>query len=961
MPFLKNSFRALFLLCLATSFLFAAALVLPQPPAQAQGPSWPHSGSGLTPDPAVIFGQLENGVRYAFMQNSEPKDRVTVYLVVQSGSLNETDEQQGLAHYLEHMLFNGTQNFEPGEMVKYFQSIGMRYGPDINAQTGFLATLYHVILPDGNEASLDKALLVMADFASRALLPEEEVERERGVILAEMQARDSVDFRTFKASLEFMLPNARAASRLPIGKEEVIRGADRELLKSYYDAWYRPDKFVVVVVGDFEPELAKPLVTKHFEDKKPRGRILPDAHPGQLGHKGNRFFYHHEKEASGTHVAIEVVYNQPTQVDSIQTRQEALYRSLASAVVQNRLNDIKEQPGAPFTSAGVHASPFLKNIFFASISASSLPENWEATLKVLEQTLRRAIDHGFDASEVDRAKRNAQASLEAAVLAAPTRNSSTLAMQIIGHINDDRVFLSPAQQLELLAPMIEKASPEILHRVFASLWDRDHRLVQVTGNALLEADKPQELIRDVFLQSLAEEVNPLEEQAAPDFPFLPAPKQPGAISSQETFEAIGVERVIFENSLVLNTKKTDFKANEILFSLAFGRGSASQPLNKPGLKELAPAVINDSGLGPLTRQGLARALAGTTASISFSVNQDSFVFSGSAQPKEIELVFQLLQAHLAAPALRQDAFDRAMEQFAQTYLELAQTVDGALRMKGPRFLAGGDPRFGLPEKEEFFALTLEDIRAWVGRAIENEPLELSVVGDIDQQQLVELCALYLGSLPPRQETPPVQAEPVRIPSGKTLLLAVPTVLDKAVVLAAFPTEDIWNIGRTRRLAVLGDVFAERLRERVRESLGITYSPHAWNQPSRAFSGYGSMRAQVVVDASLANAVKDEILNIAGQLAQGGVVEDELARALTPSVTHIRELLRQNRYWLGTVLSLSSRHPEQLYWSTNILDDYQSISVEDVSALAAQYLKPGLAAVVLAVPESAAGAGEETKD
>lgn len=945
----------------STGFLCAAALVFPQPPVLAQAPAWPHEKSDLAPDPAVSFGQLENGVRYAFMQNFEPRDRVAVYLNVQSGSLNETDEQQGLAHFLEHMLFNGTQNFESGEMIKYFQSIGMRYGPDINAQTGFSATLYHVILPDGQEASLDKGLLVMADFASRALLLEEQVERERGVILAEMQARDSVDFRTFKASLEFMLPGALVASRLPIGKEAVIKGADRALLKSYYDAWYRPDRLMVVIVGDFDSKSAKELVEKHFAAKKPRGPVLPDADPGQVSHQGNLFFHHHEKEASNTNVAIEVVYNQPARPDSIQAQQDALYRSLAGSVVQNRLNDLKELPGAPFTSARVHANPFLKTLFFASISAECLPENWQATLELVEQSLRRAIEHGFGDEEVLRVKRNALAALQAEALKAPTRNSSALAMQMISQINDDRVFMSPAQRLMLFAPMIEAATPEILHRVFASLWAVDHRLVQVTGNAVLEADKPEELIRAAFLQSAATPVEPPEEQAAPDFPFLPGPKEPGAISSRETFETIGVERVIFENSLVLNIKKTDFKANEILFSLAFGKGAASQPLDKPGLTELAPAVINDSGVGPLTRQNLSRALAGTTTSLSFSVNQDSFAFSGSAPPQEIELAFQLLQANMAAPAFRQEAFDRAMEQFAQTYRELAHTVEGALRMRGPRFLAGGDSRFGLPEKEEFFALTLEDVRAWIGRAIENEPLELSVVGDLDPERIVELCALYLGSLPARRETPPGRNGAVRIPSGKTLRLTVPTVLDKAVVLAAFPTEDIWNINRTRRLSVLGEVFSERLRERVRESLGITYSPQAWNQPSRAFEGYGSMRAHVMVDASLADRVLAEIFDIAAQLAKGGVLEDELARALTPSVTHVRELLRQNHYWLGTVLSLSSRHPEQLYWSTNILDDYRSIRADELSALAAKYLKPDLAAAVVAVPESAAGEREETKD
>ncbi len=285
-------------------------------------PAWPHEKSDLPLDPGIVYGRLENGFRYVLMQNQNPKDRVSMHLDIQAGSANETDRQQGLAHFLEHMLFNGSTHFKPGELVKYFQSIGMQFGADANAHTGFYETVYDIFLPDGHEESLRKGLLVMQDYAKGALLLESEIERERKIILAEKRQRDSASYRTFVSGLMFELPDARITQRLPIGKEEIIQQASQADFRAYYDTWYRPETMILVAVGAFNMDQASTLISETFSSLTPRVSDMPEIEFGDVQHKGVQGFHHHEAEAGNTTVTIEVLSKEPLKPDNLALRKE---------------------------------------------------------------------------------------------------------------------------------------------------------------------------------------------------------------------------------------------------------------------------------------------------------------------------------------------------------------------------------------------------------------------------------------------------------------------------------------------------------------------------------------------------------------------------------------------------------------------------------------------------------------
>jgi len=910
---------------------------------------WPHALSDLEPDPAVVFGRLPNGFRYVLMNNAEPKHRVYMHLNVQAGSLHETDAQRGLAHYLEHMLFNGSTHFEPGELVKYFQSIGMRFGPDANAHTGFNETVYDIRLPDGKPTSIKQGLLVMLDYAQGALLLESEVERERGVILAEKQTRDSASYRTFKETLSFEFPDALVSKRLPIGIEETIRAADRQTLNDFYNTWYRPETMILVMVGDFDLHTAESLVNERFASLQSRAPSRPEPDLGPIDHSGTRPFYHFEQESGDTTVTIETLTKIEAQPDSAAFQKDMLVREMADQVVQNRLDARLSQPGVPFTSATISSGVFLNQIRSSEITADGDPERWQAMLAELEQTLRQAMVHGFTEGELERVKKDYLADLRKAVQTASTRASSRLSRKIIRSLNSNQVFLSPAQEQALFSPFIETLDLSTLETAFRNNWSPGHRLILVTGNAELE--KRSQDVLTAFQMSARQPVVPPKSVDMVAFPYLPEPDRIGRIIHRKTTQNLGLTQVEFDNGVRLNVKRTDFKANEVRINVTFGSGKSTEWADSPGLAKFSEEVINESGLGRLTSEDLARATAGTNTTVSFRVKGDSFVFKGKSVPDELTHLFQLLRAHILDPAFREDAFQLVKQRIRQEYAELSRSVEGGMQLTGNRFLAGGDSRFGFPSQAEIDAIRLEDIRRWILPYLENGILEASVVGDVQEERVIQTAARYLGSLPVRRGITTERTDLPTFPKSQSRELVVPTKIPKGLVVVAYPTADMWDIQRTRRLSVLAGVFSERLREEIREKLGAAYSPHAYNAPSRAYHGYGVFKVVIPTDPKRVDEVIREVKRIATSLAMDGVSEDELRRVVDPMVAGIKDMRRDNRYWLNSVLTGVTRHPQQLDWSRSIVADYASITTGEVFELARKFLENGAAATLIIRPVS----------
>ncbi len=914
--------------------------------------SWPHENSKLTPDPDLVFGRLDNGFRYVVLQNKEPENRVAIYLTIQAGSLHENEEQRGAAHFLEHMLFNGSTHFPPGTLVDYFLSRGMSFGGDTNAHTSYDETVYKIFLPDSNEEELEKGLLVMADYARGALLLESEIIRERGVILAEKRERDSASYRTHEASIKFSMEGTKIPERMPIGILETLNKADHTILKAFYDAWYRPENMVLVMVGDFDPQLGVELIESRFNSlvNKSARPDCPDM--GRLSHSDTHFFYHHEPELGATEVSIESLWNEDRQNDSLALQIENVREYLGMLMLRHRLDKLLEQDGAPFTKVQAYSGHFLDRVAYASISATSDPDKWQQALNGIDLALRQALDFGFSEKEFARVKNEMLTSLDKAVLTRESQKSRGLAMFIIKSVNRDRVMQSPDQEQKLYGPIINKMTLAEVERVFKKLWNHNNQLISVTGKSEIGAKDPQKVIRDAYQKSQSQEVARPEKEKQLIFPYLnPQSQQTGPVL-RKTLSTVDGKRLVFNNGVIVNLKKTDFEHNEIQLLVDFGRGKQTEP--RPGLSMLAQNVINGSGTGRMTNSELDSVLAGSTVKLRFAVGQSSFSWKGKSLVKDQELLFQTIHTLFSDPGLRKSAYDLAMQGYAMMFKQLENDVSGLMQLKGIRFLAGGEKTFGLPSWEEFSSLTIDDISSWLLPAVRSGSLEVSIVGDFDEEEIEKLLLKYLASLLPRETNQASFLEEIHFPAGEQLELQAQSDIEKGLLVMAWPTADFWDIMRTRRLHLLADVFSERLRIRVREKLGASYSPQVFNNSSRVHPGYGVMEARLIVDPVTIEALEKEVRQVARELWQDGISEEELQLTKRPMLTSLKDMVKTNRYWLNSVLSLSSRHPQQLEWPLSILDGFSSVTVEELNELAKRYLKPEKAAKVVIRSQSQAG-------
>ncbi|MEZ0390273.1 MAG: M16 family metallopeptidase, partial [Verrucomicrobium sp.] len=340
------------------ALLFAATPFTPRLPAE----TWPHEESDLKPDGKAVFGRLENGLRYVIYPNKFPVEhRASIRLFIDAGSLMEDDDQQGMAHFLEHMAFNGSKNFAAGTMVERFQRMGMGFGADTNAHTSFRETVYKLELPKVDEKMLTEGFQLFRDDLDGMLLGEGEIDKERGVILSEKLARDSVETRVMEAGYEFSMPNALLPKRFPIGKEETIKNMKRSRFVDFYNKWYTPKRAVVVVVGDVDVPLVEKLVKQHFASAKPAKDESPDPDLGKLsGGRGLIAKLHSELEAPATEISIERVYPAKKDADSSTRRREKMIRNLADSMINKRLSELAKKENSPVIEAEAYNFDMFK-------------------------------------------------------------------------------------------------------------------------------------------------------------------------------------------------------------------------------------------------------------------------------------------------------------------------------------------------------------------------------------------------------------------------------------------------------------------------------------------------------------------------------------------------------------------------------------------------------------------------
>jgi zinc protease len=919
--------------------------------AAAPAKDWPHERSDIPADPKAVFGKLENGLRYLIYPNAEPPGRVSLRMHIAAGSLMEEDDQRGLAHFLEHMVFNGSKNFTPQELIPRMQRLGIAFGAHVNAYTSFDETVYMLDLPDLSEEMMDLGFTVMRDFGDGAKLDLAEIDRERGVILSEKVDRDSVGYRLMQQQFEELLPDSRIAKRFPIGTEEVIKTAPRERFVDFYTRYYTPERITFVVVGDVDPAVIEERIRESFSSMANPAEPGEDPDLGKVeAPDGVVAAVYSDKEVTTTDLSLVSVRPFSPVADTRTRRLSMLPLGLAHAAISRRFERLAKEDGSPVAGGSASRQELFNFAELGSFDVTVTGDRWQEALPVLEQEFRRALEFGFTDAEIAEAKANLRNAYEQAVKTAPSRKSDGIATALARSINGGSVFTTPETDLEIVSKGLDTATPETCHAAFREFWaDQGLHLILTTQQ---EPDNATGTLLSIYEDSRSREVTPPEQAAAATFAygdFGPA----GTVKSRTAIEDLGIVQFVLSNGVRLNLKQTDFEQGSIRLLARFGSGKLTQPKDMPGLDFFAASVFDAGGLGKHSVDELQQILAGRNVGTGLSIGDDSFALSGRTTPEDLELQLQLMAAQLVDPGYREEALTQWKKAIPPILQGLRHSPAGA-EAAMDAWLHGGDSRWGVPDEAKLSAFTLDDARKWLAPALAKDYLELSIVGDFDESVLLPLVLKTFGALPGRAAEKPALAAARKIafpkaPAEKSY--TYDSKIAQGMAKVVWQTDGLrGNTKLFRRLNLLGEILGDRLREEIREKLGAAYSPNAYAYGSEGLEGFGYLTAECSGKAEDAKRLADIAAQLAATLGKEGVTADDLERARKPLQSQLEKSKRDNSYWLGTVLAQSQEDPARLDLIRGRDADYAAITPKELNEVAKKFLAEKNALKVLIHPE-----------
>lgn len=913
-----------------------------------------HDASDLPADPAVRYGQLENGMRYAIMHNETPSNTAVLRMAFNAGSINEADDQRGLAHFLEHMAFNGSENLPEGEMIRLLERYGLEFGPDTNAGTNREYVIYMLNLPDASEELLDTGLMIMRETASNLLLDADAIDRERDVILSEERFRNNPLRRWNNALAEFRYPGSLMAQRDAIGIPEVIETAPRERFVDYYENFYTPERAMFVVVGDVDVDATEAKIRETFGDWEQPEDARPDPVAGEVD--PDRSFdtgYFYDPEIY-TILTIDAIRPGERQPDTAEARFENGLRALGNAILERRFSSIISSGTSPLIQANVGFSEGEYDFATrASLLGVSQPDRWQEALGIMEQELRRAREFGFTQSELNEQISNMRTSLQNAVDQAGTRENSDLAGDIWTSWRYESVFGTPAAALERFNNRVDEMTVEAVNAAFNAQWaDTEPQVFLATS---LEIENAEEAVATAYQESAAVEVEAMEDTGAAEFAYTDF-GTPGTVVQRAEVEDLGLTRVIFENGVRVTLKPTDFEDDVIRVSLRFGRGELEPRADGEVVDTVTSSIFQASGLGQHSADELQRVLAGRSVGGGFGVGEDAFVMGGTTTPTDLELQLQLFAAFMTDPGWRPEGMAQYRAVAPEIRRNLRSSPSGLLQLEVARLLRSGDNRYGYPSEEELDAVTIEDAQAYLTDALERAPIEITMVGDIDIDAAIEVIASTFGALPAREGSWPEYEENRTVtfpePTEEPVVLRHNGQDYQSMVNVYWPTTDDGDAHRSRVIRMLRQVLDLKLTERLREAEGFTYSAFNSNYESEVYPGYGYLWVGVDIRPENADAVYAAIEELAADMRNGEIDDDEMQRARQPLLEQIEEAQESNATWLGW-LSGSFEDPSQLERIRSITADYQSITRDEIVEAARTYLDPNAEFRVTILPNETA--------
>lgn len=901
--------------------------------ALAAAPAWTHEASDLSPHPRATFGKLPNGFRYVILPNTSPAKGASLRLRLDVGSLHEADDERGLAHFLEHMAFAGSKNVPPGELFRSLERIGVRKGDGVNAFTSATQTTYNMDLPLADAPSLDVALKLMREVGALTL-DSRAIDAERLVVLNEKRLREGPMTALTVDQYAYWFPGRRAGDRLPIGTDEVIRAAPYERVRDFYRRYYRPDRAVLVVVGDIEPDKVEARVRDLFSDWQAQG---PDGAEPDLGAPGARkatakIFV---EGALPPRVSLTWIRPHDPSPQTMASIRAMIAEYLGLAVLNRRLERQASGASPPFTAAMAQREDALRSGRLTVMQASA-PADGRAALQALILAQRQLLQHGVSASELQVEVADWRARLQNRAYGTVTEPSGRLADEILQTLEEDGVFTSSEQDIVIFDEAVKGLRPADVEAALRLAFSGEGPLVTVVTPISIEGG--EQTVLSAVHEAQIRPVAPLNVSARTW--AYKGPTQPGKVETRRRIEDLDTTLATFANGVRLIVKPTRFRTGQVLVGVRIGEGRLALPTDRSSPDWAATAFVL-GGLQSMSYDDITLALAGRVWSVSPSITDNAFRLDGSTRPEDFETQLQLMAGYVAEPGWRVEAFERVRSQLGVTISRMDGTPGGILQRQVRTLLRSGDRRWAQPTAVEIRSARLEELKAALGPQLASGALEVTVVGDVTVEEAIAAVGRTFGALPPRAD-PAGGAILARGPSFPARA-ATPVLLqhygrnDQSLALTAWPIPDFFSDPQAARtLRVLEQVIALRLFDRLRGEQGLAYATETEMLSSEVFAGYGYLMAMAEVKPQDGDKVFAGISDIVADLRTREISADELERAKRPRMEEYAAGRQTNAYWLAALAGVHE-DPRRLDSARTLLAQIQAVTPAGLRAAAQRYL------------------------
>ena len=892
-------------------------------------------------DPEIRMGKLSNGLTYFIRKNREPEKRASFYIIQNVGAILEDDDQDGLAHFLEHMAFNGTRHFPGNAITHSLERHGVAFGRNINAYTSFDETVYNLSdVPVEAPGLIDTCLLILHDWSDFILLDEKEIDLERGVITEEYRTRQNASFRMFFDVIETVLKNSKYAEREIIGDLDVIKNFEYNTLRRFYNDWYRSDLQAIAIVGDINLDEVESKVIELFS-KIPAEQNPPERKSEEVpSHKETYFVLALDKESPETSVEIiSLIKSVPPSEKNLKYIRDNHVISLMNSMINTRISEMLQKGDPPFVSGSVNFSGYVRGYDAFTISANARRNEEDIALEGIFTEAERARRFGFSQNELDRAKARMLSNYENTWKQKDKIDNDTYIAGIQEYYLNGEPLTSIDFDYEFLKKVIDGITPAEVSARFKDLMSDENRTIVVQG---LEGEGVKHLSQEEALGIINKvqnaELTPYEEAELGESLIKDELEGSKILKTKALPQFDAVEWTLGNNAKVIY-RKADYEKDNVLLS-AFSFGGISQlekDLVLPAY--LFPAVTPMYGIGEYDNVTLQQMLSGKKATVAFSLSETTEGISGSSTPKDFETMMQLLYLRFANPRFDSLAHNAIIARFAAQYANLEKDPDKIKRDSISLITTGYHPRTPLINKESISKVTIDDLRKiYTDRYANADEFYFFIVGNIEQEAVIPVVEKYIGALPSSGRKEDFIDRKVEQPDGRiTKKIVFPLTIPKATVFLSFEEEMKYKPSNYLGLAViegiLDIIYVETVREAEGGTYGVTVNLTSRKRPSETGEGYVMFDCDPAKAEDLKAIIYRELDNIISK----GPSQANLDKAVSNILKTREENKLHNSYWLSILSN---------YYSTGINsedpDNYENIlksfTIKDIKKIAGKMFK-----------------------